>query len=70
MTKAQYLAKEYMIQYVEKNTICNKEKIEEVVNEYEKINKIGIPSTNFILFANCILKIITYIAVAICKNLI
>ncbi len=70
MTKAPYLAKEYMIQYVEKNTICNKEKIEEVVNEYEKINKIGIPSTNFILFANCILKIITYIAVAICKNLI
>ena len=67
MTKAPYLAKEYMIQYVEKNTICNKEKIEEVLNEYNRINKLGIPATNYILFFNCIVKVIVYILIALIK---
>lgn len=70
MTKAKYLAKDYMESYNKKSNNCTKGEIEEVVNEYERINKIGIPATNFILFANCIVKIIIYIAIVICKNLI
>ena len=70
MTKAPYLAKEYMENYNKKSNNCTKEEIEEVVNEYEKINKIGIPATNYILFFNCITKVIFYIIIAICKNLI
>lgn len=67
MTRAEFLAKEYIYEYNEKNMVCTKEEVEEVVNEYKKINKIGIPATNFILFANCILKIIIYTIVAIIK---
>lgn len=67
MTRAEFLAKEYLYEYNEKNMVCTKEEVEEVVNEYKKINKIGIPATNFILFANCILKIIIYTIVAIIK---
>ena len=67
MTKAPYLAKEYMLQYIEKNPICNKEKIEEVANEYQRINNIGIPATNYILMVNCIVKVIIYILIALAK---
>lgn len=70
MTKAKYLAENYMKEYNNENNICKVQEIEEVVNEYEKINKIGIPATNFILFANCIIKIIIYIIVCMCKNII
>lgn len=70
MTKAPYLAKEYMLQYIEKNPICNKEKIEEVANEYQRINNIGIPATNYILFFNCILKVIIYTIIAVIINII
>ncbi len=67
MTRAEFLAKEYLYEYNEKNMICTKEEVEELVNEYKRINRIGIPATNFILFANCILKIIIYTIVAIIK---
>ena len=67
MTKAKYLAEEYMKSYNEKNNICKKEEIEKVVNEYKKINKIGIPATNYILFTNCVVKVIIYVVIAICK---
>ena len=67
MTKAPYLAKEYMLQYIEKNPIYNKEKIEEVVKEYQRINNIGIPATNYILMVNCIVKVIIYILIALAK---
>ncbi len=67
MTRAEFLAKEYLYEYNEKNMVCTKEEVEEVVNEYKRINKIGIPATNFILFANCILKITIYTIVAIIK---
>ncbi len=70
MTKAPYLAKEYMLQYIEKNPICNKEKIEEVEKEYQRINNIGIPATNYILFFNCILKVIIYTIIAVIINII
>lgn len=67
MTRAEFLAKEYLYEYNEKNMVCTNEEVEELVNEYKRINKIGIPATNFILFANCILKIIIYTIVAIIK---
>lgn len=67
MTRAEFLAKEYLYEYNEKNMVCTKEEVEELVNEYKRINRIGIPATNFILFANCILKIIIYTIVAIIK---
>jgi len=67
MTRAEFLAKEYLYEYNEKNMVCTKEEVEEVVNEYKRINKIGIPATNFILFGNCSLKIIIYTIVAIIK---
>ena len=70
MTKAPYLAKEYMLQYIEKNPIYNKEKIEEVEKEYQRINNIGIPATNYILFFNCILKVIIYTIIAVIINII
>ena len=70
MTKAPYLAKEYMLQYIEKNPIYNKEKIEEVEKEYHRINNIGIPATNYILFFNCILKVIIYTIIAVIINII
>ena len=67
MTKAPYLAKEYMENYNKKSNNCTKEEIEEVVNEYEKMNKIGIPATNYILFFNCIVKVIVYILFTLIK---
>lgn len=67
MTRAEFLAKEYLYEYNEKNMVCTNEEVEELVNEYKRINKIGIPATNFILFANCSLKIIIYTIVAIIK---
>lgn len=69
MTKAMYLAKEYMLEYIEKNPICTKEEIEEVTNEYDRINKLGIPATNYMLMVNCIVKVILYILVILMKNL-
>lgn len=68
MTKAMYLAKEYMLEYIEKNPICTKEEIEEVSNEYNTINKLGIPATNYMLMVNCMVKIIMYILVVIIKE--
>lgn len=67
MTKAKYLAEDYMKRYNERNNICTQEEIEEVVNEYERINKIGIPATNYILMTNCILKVIVYILFTLAK---
>lgn len=69
MTKAPYLAKEYMLEYININPICTKEEIEEVTNEYDRINKLGIPATNYILMANCIIKVVLYILVVLINNL-
>ena len=60
MTKARYLSKEYMMEYIEKNPICKKEEAEDIVKEYDRINKLGIPATNYILMVNCIVKVIIY----------
>jgi len=69
MIKARNLAKDYMLECIQKNPICKKEEIEEIVNEYDRINNLGIPATNYILMVNCIVKVIIYILIIIIKNL-
>ena len=70
MTKAKYVAEEYMLDYIEKNKTCTKEEVEEIVKEYDRINKKGIPMYNFILFKNVIVKVILYICICIVISLI
>lgn len=69
MTKARYLAKDYMLEYIEKNPICKKEEVEEIVKEYDRINNLGIPATNYILMVNCIVKVMLYTLIVVIKNL-
>ncbi len=64
MTKAEFLSKEYMEEYSKENADISKEDVEKIANEYQRINKIGIPSTQFVLFVNCCLKVIIYLIVA------
>ena len=61
MTKARFLAKEYMEN--KKDMICE-ENINVVVENYDKINNIGIVMTNFSLFASYLVKVIIYCVVA------
>lgn len=61
MTKAKYLAKEYM----EEKGIITKEEINSLCDEYEKINKMGIPFYVWNLFTNNTVKIIIYAIIAV-----
>lgn len=70
MTKAKYLAKEYMLKYIEKNQVYTEEEVEEVIKEYDRINNLGIPATNYLLMVNCITKVIIYILIVIIKSII
>lgn len=54
MTKAKYLAEMYM----KGANIISDAEIKVLVDEYEKLNKIGIPMTNFLLFCKVIIKVI------------
>ena len=54
MTKAKFLAKEYM----EESNISRKEEINKIVQEYDKLNKIGIKTVNFKLFTYTIVRTI------------
>lgn len=56
MTKAEFVAKEY----IEESKKCISKEKEELVDEYTNINKVGIIAYNYILFANCMLKIVIY----------
>lgn len=56
MIKAPYLAKEYM----KEAKISSNEEIEEIINEYNRINPAGIKGTNFQLFLNVSIKIIIF----------
>lgn len=58
MTKAFYVAKEYMEEYNSENEVVTKEEINLLLNNMEKLNKIGIPLTNFYLLAGFLAKII------------
>lgn len=54
MIKAKFLAKEYM----EEQKISEQCKIDEIVNEYDKLNNIGIKAVNYNLFFNVTIKTI------------
>ena len=54
MIKARFLAKEYM----EELNISNKKEIKKIINEYDRLNNLGIKATNFSLFLNIIIRII------------
>ena len=61
MTRAPYLAKEYM----ETKKVLSEEQIEEVVENYKILNAMGIPMTNFMLLTKVMIKIIIYCVIVI-----
>lgn len=61
MTKAPYVAKQYM----EENKRLSKEEIEIVMKNYEALNEMGIPMTNFELMLSVIVKVMIYCVIAI-----
>ena len=70
MIKAKYVAEDYMKEYIKQNEVCTEKEVEEISNQYTKINKLGIPAYNFILISNTIIKVMTYIILAMILNLI
>ena len=56
MTKAKPLAREY----IDDTKILDKEEINKIMENYDKINEIGIKMTNYKLIINCTTKIIIY----------
>lgn len=65
MTRARYIAEDYMKEYIKENKIANIEEILELTNTYDKINKIGIPTYNFLLINSSLIKVIIYILIVI-----
>ena len=61
MIKARYIAKEY----IEEKNILKKEEESKLLEEYDKINKIGIPFMNYYLISMNIVKIIIYAFVSL-----
>lgn len=61
MTKARYVAKEYL----EENNICPKEAINRIIDKYDLLNNMGIKLVNMDIFARNILKIIVYSVICI-----
>lgn len=57
MSKAAYVAKEYMQNYAKKNNI-EQEDVNILFENFERLNKIGIPLTNFSIVTINIIKII------------
>ena len=53
MIKARFLAKEYM----EKEKISSKEEIQKIVNEFDKINNVGIKATNYYFFMQIMMQL-------------
>lgn len=65
MSRALYVAKDYMNQQAEKNERIKKEDIDLLVENFENINKMGIPITNFSIIVGNILKIIILSLIAL-----
>ena len=63
MTKARFLAKEYM----EDKKISSQEEIDKMINEYDKLNNLGIKATNYSLFTSTIFRIIILCVIFIIK---
>lgn len=54
MTKARFLAKEYM----QEKDISSQEEINKVIQKYDEINDVGIKATNYQFFQNIVIKTI------------
>lgn len=67
MIKARYVAEDYMKEYIKKEKVCSEEDIEKICNKYDEINPIGIPTYNFMLALNCIVKVMVYTLIVIIK---
>lgn len=63
MTKARFLAEKYMIQ----QKISNEEEIEKMINEFEKLNEVGIKSTNYYLYVTTIIKVIIFTTICLIR---
>lgn len=61
MTKAPYLAKEYML----KSGDISKEDIEKLMEGYKELNIIGISMTNYLLISKIMLKIIIFCIIGV-----
>lgn len=70
MIKAKYVAEEYIKEYIKENKIISKEEGQDIVEEYERINKIGIPTYNFLLINSNSIRIGVYIMVVIILDFI
>ncbi|MDO5555183.1 MAG: zinc metallopeptidase [Clostridia bacterium] len=60
MTRAKFLAKDY----IEKENLCTNKEKEQLLKEYDKINKIGIPFVIDNLLTNGLIKILIYIIIS------
>ena len=65
MSKAPYVAKEYMQEYQKQDNSITEKDINTLVENFETLNKIGIPFTNFYLILPCIIKLILLCILAI-----
>ena len=61
MTRAKFLAKEYM----EKKRLCTDKEKEQLLKEYDKINKIGIPFVVDNLLTSGLIRILIYTIIAV-----
>lgn len=65
MSKAKFVAKEYMESQVEINNDIGMEDVNMLVENFETLNKIGIPLTNFAIVVENIVKLIILCIVAL-----
>lgn len=68
MTKARFLAEDYMKKYIKENYDENEitiDEVNELVINYDKINKIGIPTYNFILAIKALSKPTLYAMISL-----
>ena len=63
MIKAKFLAKEYM----EDKKILKQDEINKIVDEYDRINNVGIKATNYGMFLNIIIYILIFDLICIFK---
>lgn len=65
MSKAKFVAKEYMEKQLEVNNNISMEDVNILIENFENLNKIGIPLTNFTIVVENIVKLIILCIVAI-----
>lgn len=63
MTKARFLAKEYM----QEKDISSHEEIDKVIQKYDEVNDIGIKATNYQIFQNIVIKAIILLIIFVIR---